>query len=582
MSEPLDPLASKKNAALALLQQNDLAGARVRYAEVAAADPGDSRAQFMLGVIHARQGELEPAEHHLRRAVELEPGLAAAWLNLGQVYELLQRYAEAEDGLLKALALQPDLLDASESLGRVLFATGRIAGAIERFHAVVEREPSRLPALSGLITSLHLAGRMSAAYQVGTQALSIAPDHAGILISMGQICRDVGGLDESLQYFRRVLELAPGHPAALLGEAEVLERMGRPDEALARLQPLLPHADRNPDVLILYARIASRLGLDADIAARLEGALHSAGLNVRSREQIHYLLGELYDRAGRYDEAFAHYRSANDPAGRDPAQDRNPDPTDAIIAGLGAPGFASLPRVERAGITPIFIVGMPRSGTSLVEQILASHPEVYGAGELNFISVIAAELGYGNGNGAFAPDPEALRTLSRRYLDVIAEHTGGARFFTDKMPHNFLYLGLIALLFPHARILHTRRDPLDTCLSCYFQNFSGTHQYTRDLGRLGRHYRNYERLMDHWRRLGVPFLDVEYEALVGDPEAVSRRMLDYCGLDWNEACLRYYESGRVSDSASYNQVNKPVYTTSVGRWRHYADHLAPLREALGR
>lgn len=580
MSEPLDPQQSKKSAAFAFLQQNDLANARALYAEAIAADPGDGKTHFMLGIIHARQGELAPAERHLRQAVELEPGLAAAWLNLGQVYELMQRYAEAEDGLLKALALQPDLLDASESLGRILFATGRVGEAIERFHAVVERAPSRLPALGGLITSLHLTGRMSAAYQVGTQALSIAPDNVGILISMGQICRDVGSLDESLQYFRKVLQLAPGHAAALLGEAEVLERMGRPDEALACLQPLLPQADRNPDVLILYARIASRLGLDADITERLEGALRSAGLNFRSREQIHYLLGELYDRAGRYGEAFAHYRSANDPAGRDPAQDRNPDPTDTIIAGLGAPRFASLPRVERAEITPIFIVGMPRSGTSLVEQILASHPEVYGAGELNFISVIAAELGYGS--GAFDPDPEALRTLSRRYLDIIAEHTGGTRFFTDKMPHNFLYLGLIALLFPHARILHTRRDPLDTCLSCYFQNFSGTHQYTRDLERLGRHYRNYERLMDHWRRLGVPFLDVEYEALVGDPEAVSRRMLDYCGLDWNEACLRYYESGRVSDSASYNQVNRPVYTTSVGRWRHYADHLAPLREALGR
>ncbi len=578
MSEPLDPQQTKKNAAFAFLQQNDLANARALYAEVLAADPRDGKAHFMLGVIHARQGDLVSAERHLRLTVELEPGLAPAWLNLGQVYELLRRYAEAESCLLKALELQADLLDARESLGRIHFATGRISDAIERFREVVDQAPSRIPALSGLITSLHLTGQMTAAYQIGMQALSSAPDNPGILISMGQICRDVGSLDESLQYFHKVLQLAPGHPAALLGETEVLERMGRTDEALARLQPLLPHIDRNPDVLILYARIASRLDFDAGIIGRLEKALEMEGLNFRSREQIHYLLGELYDRAGRYDEAFAHYRSANGDAGSAPVQDQ--DPADAIITSVGTTGFASLPRADRAEVTPIFIVGMPRSGTSLVEQILASHPDVYGAGELNFISVIAAELGYGR--GAFTPDPEALRTLSRRYLDIIAEHTGGARFFTDKMPHNFLYLGLITLLFPHARIIHTRRDPLDTCLSCYFQNFSGTHQYTRDLGRLGQHYRNYERLMNHWRRLDIPFMDVEYEALVEDLETVSRRMTDYCGLDWSEACVRFYESGRVSDSASYNQVNKPVYKTSVGRWRNYEQYLAPLREVLGR
>ncbi|MCC6209113.1 MAG: sulfotransferase [Gammaproteobacteria bacterium] len=578
MSDPLDPQQSKKNAAFAFLQQNDLVNARALYAEVIADNPRDGKAHFMLGVIHARQGDLASAEYHLRLTVELEPGLAPAWLNLGQVYELLRRYAEAESCLLKALELQADLLDARESLGRIHFATGRIADAIERFREVVDKAPSRIPALSGLITSLHLTGQMTAAYQFGMQALSSAPDNPGVLISMGQVCRDVGSLDESLQYFHKVLQLVPGHPAALLGETEVLERMGRTDEALARLQPLLPHIDQNPDVLILYARIASRLSLDAEIIGRLEKALEMEGLNFRSREQIHYLLGELYDRAGRYDEAFAHYRSANGHTGSASVQDQ--DPADAIMASVGTANFASLPRADRAEITPIFIVGMPRSGTSLVEQILASHPDIYGAGELNFISVIAAELGYGR--GAFTPDPETLRILSRRYLDIIAEHTGGARFFTDKMPHNFLYLGLITLLFPHARIIHTRRDPLDTCLSCYFQNFSGTHQYTRDLGRLGQHYRNYERLMNHWRRLDMPFMDVDYEALVEDQEGVSRRMTNYCGLDWNEACVRFYESGRVSDSASYNQVNKPVYKTSVGRWRNYEQYLAPLREVLGR
>ncbi|MGE3480774.1 MAG: sulfotransferase [Gammaproteobacteria bacterium] len=578
MSEPLDPQQSKKNAALAFLQQNDLANARALYAEVISTDPRDAKAYFMLGVIHARQGDLASAERHLRSAVDLEPGLAAAWLNLGQVYELQREYAAAEECLQRALALNPDLLDARESLGRTCLALGHIGAAIERFHEVVDQAPSRLAALSGLVTALHLAGRMTAAYQVGTQALSLAPENVGILVSMGQICRDVGSLEESLQFFRQALQLAPGLDAALIGEAEVLERMGRPRDALARLQPLLPYADQNPDVLTLYARISTRLGLDDRVIEKLEQALGSAALNTRSREQIHYLLGELYDREGRYDEAFGHYRAANAGAGQGVEQTQIQDPTDAIISSFEALDFPSLPRMESADLTPIFIVGMPRSGTSLVEQILASHPDVYGAGELNFIGMIAAELGYGA--EAFNPDPEALRTLSGRYLDIIRAHTGGARYFTDKMPHNFLYLGLITLLFPHARIIHTRRNAFDTCLSCYFQNFSGTHQYTRDLRQLGLHYRNYERLMNYWRKLGIPFLDVEYEGLVEDLEGACRRMTEYCGLDWDEACLRYYESGRVSDSASYNQVNRPVYTTSIGRWRNYGKYLEPLREVL--
>jgi tetratricopeptide (TPR) repeat protein len=408
--------------------------------------------------------------------------------------------------------------------------------------------------------------------------LALAPDDVGLLTSMGQICRDAGGVEDALQYFRRALQLDPGCEAAMLSEAEILERLGHSRQAWERLQPMLSGIDRNPELLLVYAKICLQLGHEDRVAERLHQALADETLHFRTKARIHYLLGDIYDSDGRHDAAFNHYRAANDATGIQLDQSLYQDPIDAIIASFSGLDFASLPRVSGGRMTPVFIVGMPRSGTSLVEQILASHPDVYGAGELNFIDVLATELGYGGETANFSAVD--LATAAQRYLEAVTGLAGAAPFVTDKMPHNFLYLGLIALLFPQARIIHMKRDPLDTCLSCYFQNFSGLHRYSNDLRQLGLHYRNYERLMDYWRGLGISFLDVSYEDLVADPEGVSRRMVEFCGCRWDEACLRFHENERISGTASYQQVKKPIYKTSMGRWRHYEKYLAPLQEAL--
>ncbi len=260
---------------------------------------------------------------------------------------------------------------------------------------------------------------------------------------------------------------------------------------------------------------------------------------------------------------------------------------DRLIAAFNRPALDSAPQPSRLARTPVFIVGMPRSGTSLVEQILASHPQVYAAGERETLARIAAGLGARTGGGRGYPacigalTTEILDAAAADYFRPLPEPAGNFARVTDKMPHNFLHLGLVELLFPGARVIHVKRDPLDTCLSCFFQEFSTAHAYTRNLADLGAHYRDYARLMQHWRSvLRVPVLALQYEELVAEPERVMRALVDFCGLPWDPACAEFHQSGRVVATLSASQVREPLNARSIGRWRRYTAHLGPLRAAL--
>jgi hypothetical protein len=231
---------------------------------------------------------------------------------------------------------------------------------------------------------------------------------------------------------------------------------------------------------------------------------------------------------------------------------------------------------------------MPRSGTSLVEQNLSSHPKVHGAGELPHITWITNSLSKMTPSGKSYPEctreltQEHMNECATQYLGMLTQLGHDALRITDKMPHNFRHLGLIELLFPGARVIHVARDPLDTCLSCYFQEFSAAHAYTRTLRDLGTHYRDYERLMQHWRSaLGIPMLTLQYEDVVANLEKFSRQLIEFCGLEWNDTCLDFHRQDRVVQTLSSEQVRKPIYTSSVGRWKNYRLHLGELQEALG-
>ena len=317
---------------------------------------------------------------------------------------------------------------------------------------------------------------------------------------------------------------------------------------------------------------------------------HEPALDNPQRATLHYELGRLYDRKNAFDAAFRHFTLGNELKGQSRRFDASEHAQyiDALIQTYNSHFMSQAPRPTIRSQRPVFIIGMPRSGTSVIEQILASHPAVHGGGELLTMNSIVKNLP--DELGSLAPYPLCLTKLtqvnvdqlSQRYLDHLQTLSSDAVRVTDKMPTNFLHLGLINILFPEARVIHCLRDPLDTCLSCYFQNFGPWDSYTQDLRSLGAFYREYQRLMVHWRTvLDIAILDIQYEDLVADQEGVSRKMTAFCGLEWDERCLRFYDSKRAVSSASHDQVRQPIYRRSVGRWKNYRDYLGPLQEGLG-
>jgi hypothetical protein len=325
----------------------------------------------------------------------------------------------------------------------------------------------------------------------------------------------------------------------------------------------------------------------------MRAVLRRPGLPPGDAVVLHFGLANLRQRAGDYDAAFDHFRQGNairrglfEKTGTafDPAAHRRR--IDWLIRTFTPEYFRQVEGVGVGDESPVFIVGMPRSGTTLVEQILSQHPQVFGAGELRDIDRLAEELtgpimaAGGDGAALARLARQKGQDLAQRHLQRLIQLGGGAVRVLDKMPINFLHLGLIATLFPRARVLHCRRDPLDTCVSCYCQYFHALN-FTWDLADLGNYYRQYERLMAHWQTtLPLRLLDVSYEELVNNQEAVSRRLVDFCGLDWDERCLAFYESRRPVHTQSTLQVRRPMYASSVGRWKRYEKHLQPLQDAL--
>ncbi|MCB9838773.1 MAG: sulfotransferase [Phycisphaeraceae bacterium] len=414
------------------------------------------------------------------------------------------------------------------------------------------------------------------------KAIRLDPKNPMHHSNRGQALLQAMRLEPAERSFSEALALRADWSPAILGITETLRLLGREDEALARIEPLLG-ADRvEPLVDLAFARLAARLGRADESAERLARWVDNERVPGVYRMQGLFQIGALADRQGRHDEAFLAYDRANAlrPGSFDPA--KRTAMTDQVIRGSTRAALAGIPSPSSPSDVPIFIVGMPRSGTSLVEQVLSCHPRVFGAGELTAIDMLVRSLQQMN-RAALRPDEirQRIDQLAGGYLGLLARLSGGAEFVTDKNPLNFMHLGIISRVFPGARVIHCLRNPIDTCVSCYFHNFIGATAFTDDLAGLGSYYNDYRRLMEHWARtIEIPILDVVYEDVVADLEAGARRMLDFLGLGWDACVLEYDRSDRVTTTASNEQVRQPIYRTSVERWRRYERHLGPLIDAL--
>ncbi|HWG75921.1 MAG TPA: sulfotransferase [Steroidobacteraceae bacterium] len=489
-------------------------------------------------------------------------------------------YARAIDVYQQLLALDPSQVAALHNLGVVLCNAGRVKEAEAYFRRAIELQPDFADAHNSLGYVLRTIGRVEQAETSIRQAAACRPNDPGIQGNLAQTLVLLGRIREAEDCFSKILQTDPSRVDALVGLASVAQTEGRFDEAEALYKQALACDPKLPRV---WASLASlrRMG-PADGAWQREAEqLANSGLAVTDEISLRFAIGKYWDDVGDFERAFRSYQRANDllksTVRRYDRSARAAYVDDMIriyspraIAHLGAGGSPST--------KPVFVVGMPRSGTSLVEQIIAAHPSARGAGELGFwTEVLLAHIGPIR-QGLLS---EPLRQeLAASYLKCLEERCGDALRIIDKAPVNAEYLGIIHSVFPNARVIYLQRNPIDTCLSCYFQYLSPALSYTMDLSDLASYYRQHQRLMARWREVlpHATLLDVPYEQLVSDQEGWTRRILDFIGLEWDARCLQFHNVQRAVSTASQWQVRQKMYHSSVGRWGNYEKFIGPLLE----
>ncbi len=596
--------------------------------------PDHADAQFNLGLALLDDGQNAGAIERFDQATRLRPRFAEAINSRGAALRKLGRHAEAESEFRRALSIRPSYPQALNNLGTVLRDLERPAEAVAAYKSALVQQPGYIEALNNLILAHKDMRQFDQAIAVANEALRLSPGNEALRLSpgnvetltrlaavqidrrnpeaaiasietilaaspakpeildmLGRAFAQTRAVEKAVTAYRKAIELKPDFAAAYDNLGNALKELGRVDEALAAFDRALELDPSDSDVYLDLADVNTfRVG-DRRLAALEARLTHLDTLAPNAQMALHFAAAKAYDDIARYDDAFAHLSRGNalkrkivsydEAAALDFFQRIEASATDDTLRAERGNGHASA--------QPIFIIGMPRSGSTLVEQILARHPSVQSAGEIGDLS-LAIDAACAS-DGTLAGFPESLRDLSGTefaaigddYLRRLDRYAPGAERIVDKGLSNFYFAGLIHATLPNARIVHVNRAALDTCVSCYSKLFAEGWSQTYDLGELGRYYRAYARLMNHWRAVLPPgaMLDVRYEALVGDLEGQARRLLDYCGLGWHARVLDFHTHTQPVKTASAVQVRRPLYDTSVGRWRRYEAHLAPLIVELG-
>ncbi|HUG79566.1 MAG TPA: sulfotransferase [Burkholderiales bacterium] len=488
-------------------------------------------------------------------------GKGAQGANVEELVEQAQRWrasgsaARAEETARQALELDRANVGALNVLARTAFDRGDVPVAVEYLRRAIHAAPDTAQYHIDIATCLRVLQRHDEAVAEMERGFALGADYALAWQTMGGIMADLGRQPESEAAFRTAIARNPALGSAWYGLAQV-KRFGADDPDFAAMLATLARDDLAP----------------------------------RDRANLHTALGRAYEDTGDYDTAFDHFRSGNDIKHSlkpfDAVAER--DNARRIVSSFTKAAFDAAGEGGNASELPVFVVGMPRSGTTLVEQILDSHPRVFGAGEINHLWRTVTQIGMYLPRNAHLPEAigavrrEAWPFLAETYLDGLRLQAPWAARIVDKLPFNYTLLGVVRLMLPRAHIIHCVRDPIDTCVSCFTTSFANDRGFTNRLEDLGVVWRAYREVMDHWEAvLPGGLLTVRYEDLVADTETVARRMIDYVGLEWSDACLDFHRNPRAVVTASRAQVRQPAYRSSVGRWRRYERHLGSLREALG-
>jgi Tfp pilus assembly protein PilF len=492
----------------------------------------------------------------------------------------------------RALAVKPDHADALNNRGNVLRELERPAEALASYDRALAFKPDYADALNNRGIALVDLKRLAEALASYDRALALEPDYAEAFNNRGNALIELKRPTDALADYDRAIALKPGYVEAHDNKGITLSELGRFDSAIAAIETAIELAPGRARSYYNLALIKRMTRGDRHLQAMEELARDMSALAPDQRIDLGFALGKAFADLGDHELSFRYLLEANAVKRH---QTRYDEAATLQVLERTRAAFTADFLHDRKGegepsSVPVFIIGMPRSGSTLVEQILASHPAVFGAGEIDDLD--QAIVGFGEATRQMLHSPEEVSSLSAeqvrqlgaRYVDAIRGSAPAAARIVNKTPENFRFAGLIRLLLPNARIIHTRRDPVDTCLSCFSRLFVGNNlPYVYDLGELGRYYQAYETLMTHWRRV-LPqgfMLEVQYEEIVADLEGQARRILAHCGLEWDPRCLDFHRTERTVRTASVTQVRQPIFRTSIGRPRPHAGLLAPLFEALG-
>ncbi len=513
---------------------------------------------FQDALRHHLAGRIEDAVVRYKRTIHFKPDHADAHNNLGVALAAQGHLKEAVERYKRALFLQPGSADAHCNLGAALAAQGRFDEAAGCYRQAIALNPRHCGAHYNLALALEARGSADQAVTHYRRAIALNPNYADAHNNLGNALAAGGDQTGAAAHYRRAIASDPAHADAHNNLANGLREQGKFEEALACYDRAIAIRPSLAEAHFHRSELKTFQAGDRDFQA-LKALAARKDLPAKATPFIHFALAKAFEDIGDYKQAFAHYRRGNDAKRKQVHYDE----------------AASAERFERSvfeghegagdpSTVPVFIVGMPRSGSTLVEQILSSHPQVHGAGELTYLE---------SPESIASLDVAALREVARRYLARLPK-VAHARV-VDKLPENFLRIGLIRLILPNAKIIHTMRNPLDTCMSCYSTLFASGQHFSYDLAELGRYYGRYAALMSHWRSVLPPgaMLDVAYEDVVGDLEGQARRLIEYCGLAWDERCLDFHRNARPVKTASAVQVRKPLYRGSVERWRRYEEEL---------
>ncbi len=611
------------NQAVALHQAGQLKQAAESYKRYLNNDSTNAELLHTLGGIFYQLGELSDAIKYLQKAVELVPDNQNYLNDLGGLLLTQDAPVAAEVFFRKVVINTPDFAPLHYNLGTALLHQSRFSEALSEFQLALKLEPDYAEAHFSVGVVMQDLGHYHQAMEALKKAVKLQPYYAQIWLHLGEVFESLKHLEKAEEAFRKAVECEPDNIDAEIKQANALNEIGQTADGIDLLKMRLQKDSQLTTVMTALGRLlgnsgdlegaesmyrkalnqkndlaAACLGLsrirtfnqeDTVLIEKMQGLLTKKGLSEPEQMDVHFALGKIFDDLKNHEIAFDYYAQGNRIQHNALNYDKQAqsERVDHLIDFFTPELFSQFSELGYQHDLPIIIVGMPRSGTTLTEQIIASHPDVVGGGELLYFRSVSRLIPQLCQSKKIYPlvlselNQDIAKKLYQPYIELLRRHTETARFVTDKLPGNFMNMGLIRLLFPNAPIIHCKRDPLDVCLSIFFQIFNKSHDYSYDLLEIGHEYLQYQRLMEHWREvLPGPYMESQYEDLVAEQESNSRALIDFCDLPWDNACIEFYKKKRDVKTASNWQVRQPIYSSSSQRWKNYTNQLRPLIDLL--